>query len=452
MSELTFPPISLLAFLPPVIIQCLLLHPVFPDAVSRPLRMVFAVPGVAYGLSAPLQHGFTPREACVGINFVLHVIGAYACWKAIEWGFVIDRTPYTWIGLESDQIVDKDGDGKNKVPLRKDRARLELVRRKTADTESTYEIVVSSLHLLLSMRGTGYAFGPSVHTLKKTAYRRTFLKAHLIELAWSHTAVVGSTIVLTLPQTTLHNYLAVIFPSLSPSAISTLFATLSTAALGLGAYAGLTIGYTTFALFVLLLSTLASFLPFSIFCLPPFPLKEYHRLFNEPWRFESAAVFWALGWHNLFARSFKTLGTDPTSFVVESLGGSQQLGKGAGIMVVFALSGWLHEQAIISSAYHMRTRDPPLPFIVQYGGTLYFLLQGVAILLEQTFTAATRRKVGGPLGSLWTFLPVVGGGYLVWKSWITLGLTSGMPDVTQWTWHRFVLPLAALLPPGIFTK
>mgnify|MGYP001588713784 CR=1 FL=1 len=126
--------------------------------------------------------------------------------------------------------------------------------------------------------------------------------------------------------------------------------------------------------------------------------------------------------------------------------------------------------ALYSSTTHLPQFDPPLSFVVRWGGTLYFLANGFAILLEQAFTKITRRQVGGPFGTLWTSFWVVGLGYLVWRSWcvkhaspgcslliadvrrITLGLTDGMPDVSRWTWHRYVLPLTALMPPGLFTK
>lgn len=209
------------------------------------------------------------------------------------------------------------------------------------------------------MRGTGYAFGPSVRTLQKTAYR-DFLRANLLELAWSHVSVVVCSIVLTADATTLKGLISSTFPSLSKSAVYTLFGILSTAALGGGAYSGLQLGFTAFSLLILFLSKLASFLPFPVFFLPPFDPRQYHRFFNQPYRFESVAVAWGR-WHNLFARSFKTLGMDPASFVVEGLGGPKQLARGVGVMGVFALSGWLHEQGTPQGCCSFRTETDTYP-------------------------------------------------------------------------------------------
>lgn len=272
------------------------------------------------------------------------MLATYAAWKSLEFGCISDRTPYTWIGLASDQIVASE-DGKTKVPLRKDRVRLDAVRRKRAETDSPYDVLLSSLHLIISMRGTGYAFGPSVHTLSKTAYpAASFVRDNLVQYAWSHAAIVLCTSILTSPSKTLAAVISTAMPALSASAVSTVVATLSTAALGLGAYAGLQLGYTTFTLLVLIVSNLASFLPFSLPFLPPFNRREYHALFGTPYRLSSVSQFWSQDWHSFFARPFKVLGMDFPAAVIEGLGGSVALARAVGVMAVFALSGWLHEQ------------------------------------------------------------------------------------------------------------
>ena len=49
---------------------------------------------------------------------------------------------------------------------------------------------------------------------------------------------------------------------------------------------------------------------------------------------------------------------------------------------------------------------------------MYFMLQGVAILLEQAFEAATRRKVGGSIGKAWTLASfALPGMFTISKAW-----------------------------------
>lgn len=96
------------------------------------------------------------------------------------------------------------------------------------------------------------------------------------------------------------------------------------------------------------------------------------------------------------------------------------------------------------------------------------MAQGVAIIFEGLFTQYTGRKVGGFYGFLWA-LPTMGGlGSLVYMSWYvlsslyqrpeliredrtTLGLVSELPEVQNWSWQRFVVPISGFLPRTIWT-
>ena len=69
-------------------------------------------------------------------------MAAYGIMKALEWGFVVDRTPYVWTGLDSDLDVDLVGDGKEKTPLRKDPERLRAIQAKNAASDSRLDILV----------------------------------------------------------------------------------------------------------------------------------------------------------------------------------------------------------------------------------------------------------------------------------------------------------------------
>lgn len=59
----------------------------------------------------------------------------------------------------------------------------------------------------------------------------------------------------------------------------------------------------------------------------------------------------------------------------------------------------------------------PLSFYLRWGGSIYFMSQGVGIILEGLFTAVTGRRVGGVLGTVWMSLFVVGCGVALRDSW-----------------------------------
>ncbi|KAL8277286.1 hypothetical protein RQP46_010355 [Phenoliferia psychrophenolica] len=393
------------------------MHPAFSDRVSRPLRAALVLPAVYLCLTTPFAYGFEPRESSVGANFVLGVSGAYGTWLALIYGFVADRTPFTYIGVESDEIESGDPGGKSKVALRDDPERLAAIRRQSAAKDSPLDILRGAIHLLFSMRATGYVIGPSAKTLKATAFPATPLSAfiweHLKQIAWSHVGVVVGAAILTAHPSFHPDFLSSTYPSIPSSTIARLYPIVATPALGIATLSGLTLGYSTFTLSTLLLTKATSFLPLY----PTFEPGQYHRLFNNPAKPQSVSTFWARGWHTFLAMPFKVIGMNLTTDVVQRLGGSKILGRALGVMAVFTMSGFLHEQALHSATYHIPPFDEPLSFLERWGCTVYFLLQGVAVLLEQAFTASTGRKVGGLFGAVWTSLIVLCGGFLVWRSW-----------------------------------
>ncbi|KAK4706127.1 hypothetical protein P7C70_g86, partial [Phenoliferia sp. Uapishka_3] len=285
------PDLRIFAFVVPVFLQCVLLHPVFPDSISRPLRALLVLPSVLLAYKAPLLFdGF--NEKVVLANFFLGIASAYGIWKTFEYGFVADRTPYTWIGLDSDQVQDSAaGDGKRKLPLRKDKARLQVIRRKKAQEDDVPTIMRDSLHLALSMRGTGYAFGPAVSILQYTAFPTSplsaFVRAHLIELLRSHIVVLSWAAMTTADPKFVQSTLSSFLPFLSPKITNALYVILSTVTMGFGVNHGLNLMYSVFTLTVLLLTSVASILPFTSSLIPPFDPRQYHRLFYNTWHLES---------------------------------------------------------------------------------------------------------------------------------------------------------------------
>lgn len=72
---------------------------------------------------------------------------------------------------------------------------------------------------------------------------------------------------------------------------------------------------------------------------------------------------------------------------------------------------------LATSTSTLPPHSPPLPFLIKWGGSAYFMSQGVGIVLEGMYTALTRRKVGGYGGVLWSSLFVCLCGGMLYKSW-----------------------------------
>ena len=65
----------------------------------------------------------------------------------------------------------------------------------------------------------------------------------------------------------------------------------------------------------------------------------------------------------------------------------------------------------------------PYSFLLKWGGSIYFMSQGVAIVLEGLFTTLTGRKVRGPLGFLWSALVIACLGGTLYKAWSVSSLS-----------------------------
>jgi len=94
-----------------------------------------------------------------------------------------------------------------------------------------------------------------------------------------------------------------------------------------------------------------------------------------------------------------------------------------------------------------------LSFREAYGTWIFFLSQPIAIALETVFLSGKKKRIGGMSGRIWVTLWVGGiGAWAVGRSWLALGLAHGVPPVEMWSWHRYVIPTAHLLPMPVFVK
>lgn len=161
--------------------------------------------------------------------------------------------------------------------------------------------LIAGLHLLISMRGSGYGFG---RTLTKPQPKRTiyaFIKSTLSTLLICHLIFTFTAVVLTLPQ-------ARYTPEMSFS-----LRVLLGASVGLAAYSGLIIGFCVFTLFYFIVHSTLRILPSSI-APAPFETRQYPPLILPPWHSHSITSFWGqcqsfeetpvplLMWHHLYRK------------------------------------------------------------------------------------------------------------------------------------------------------
>ncbi|GAA5824778.1 hypothetical protein JCM11251_005337 [Rhodosporidiobolus azoricus] len=345
--------------------------------------------------------------------------------------------------------------------------------------------LADATHLLTSLRGIGYAWGPPARSLPTPPPSHDiFFRRSAWEFVQAHTI---STVALALQV--LHRdgilapFLSSHLPFLSPSLAESTSALLSRLLIGVSLHAQMLIGFSganmLFCCLACVTNALLDRLPerWGWTWRAVFDLREYPSLFDRP--FSSlgeggVSVFWGKRWHALFRASFNALGFRPSTRLARRLGLPSTAGKLLGAFVVFFMSAWMHAQALYTARLSL---DPtpqalafasalslplsslyPAPwsslsFTERYGTWIFFLAQPIAVALESVWTAVTKKRIGGWAGKIWTGLwIVVLGQAVVGKSWLALGLAHGLPPVDLWTWHRWLLPTFALAPLPAFTR
>lgn len=448
------PGIQLIYPIIPLSFQALLLHPIFDASpiTTRFLRLLLAVPVVLYSLSATSDEaGWTPSAESAAFNFIFGVMLFYFSWKGIEFGLARNLVPYTWVGFDLDHHPKKRErkEGAGKAQTRYERAL--LLRKDVARDATPTRVILHTMHLLTSMRGIGYAFGspPSPSSVVPSRPSQlSFLLSLLLQLTTAHVVLVLCALILSTPPYELHALLSDHAPFLPPSVVARLLVGI---ALGTSAYTGLTVFYFSSILPLYLLTNFIISLPFLHHSYKPleFDGREYTSIIIQPWSAESVGEFWREKWHSFFTRSFKKLGYEPMQwFVKEKLGGGANWQRVAGTMGVFLMSAALHEFAI----YFATASFPPqeMPFVTRWGASIYFLSQGVAIILEGAFKTITNRTVGGVWGRLWGLVVLGLMGAFVVDCWMTMGLMQGLPHFSRWSWARVFVPLACFSPASYF--
>ncbi|KAK4699955.1 hypothetical protein P7C70_g6300, partial [Phenoliferia sp. Uapishka_3] len=344
MDSITLPSPRIFTFLPLLLSQCILLQPQIPHQLSQQLRLALLPPTLYLTLTAPWKYKFHPPERCQALNAVLGILSLYASWKAIEWGVIRDGRDFEWVGYGGDRAKrDKVGDGGG--PRWGEKSTTTSSKEK-ATSKSFLATLFDAIHLLTSMRLTGYRSSVVRSSSQTRLPLRRFLLSTLFTLLWSHTILISSTLLLSSPPSTRSSFLHNLFPALQPPHLHFITESTSYLAFALTAYSS-----------ILLISTLFTILSLSIhqiLLLPSLPLpndarpgafdsRAYHPMFDLPFWPRNVKVYWSRQWHRLFNRSFRFLAWEPVEGLVRRMGGGRQVGNAMAAMAVFAMSAGAHE-------------------------------------------------------------------------------------------------------------
>ncbi|ORY88210.1 hypothetical protein BCR35DRAFT_301737 [Leucosporidium creatinivorum] len=465
-APLQLPSAQFYLFLLPFTLQALLLNDAFPRPLSRLARLALLPITVYLSLSKPRDYGFEPREKWIGVNAVLAMSGLYCAAKGIEWGLARDGGEYRWRGFEEMSQEERADGGKglskelNGSPPTRNGFKTRPAPQ-PAPT-STYSIILSTLHLITSMRGAGYPFHSSSTRYPPPPYSApTFLLRTLLITLFSHLGFIATASIITLPyarRLSLVSRLLLAFrlPNLGGYPLHCLTESLSYTAWGLSAWTGISLFHSLFTLLCLSIRFLATtLLPSRLRLGPPaFDSRAYSPLFERAWAPHGVRYYWATQWHQLLRRPFHYLAWDPVERAVRRLGGGKRLGKVMASAATFALTAWVHEFALSSALTSVPSHisPPRTSFLARYGSTIFFLLMWFGSFLEVIFTRLTGRKVGRLAGFVWGAGWQSLMGVWLYASWAEVGLTKAIPSVERWEWQRVVYPLMAVAPEPLWCK
>jgi hypothetical protein len=226
---------------------------------------------------------------------------------------------------------------------------------------------------IFSLRGIGWRFGRHIYVPvdhKPIAQRPVFLALTVFEFIFYY---LVADLLITLIQ---------LLPGIGSTAGGSIFYAdlplvpryaLSTA-ITLVAGAAMTSGFE--ALYAL--ATLVGVIIFKQ------PETAWPPLIDNPFAADSIADFWARRWHQVLRRTFMVMGGIPGGWIA---------GRAGVVMGTFLASGIFHELG----AYAIGRG-------IDHRVTLFFTLQGVAVILEGLWQKTTGHRVQGWGGRIWAYL------------------------------------------------
>ncbi|TKA50719.1 hypothetical protein B0A53_05997 [Rhodotorula sp. CCFEE 5036] len=355
----------------------------------------------------------------------------------------------------------------------------------TEQRQHPLHILASAMHLLSSMRGNGYVFGPPMSKLPPPAESERALIVGAIESFVTSSAISTACIALqVLDRDGLVAQVLTDKVPFLPSCVAVFISSLlARICVGLSLWVQMKIGFSGATLGFYLLHHTTNYtldhVPWArnVKWRSTFDIREYPPLFNQPFSRlgeGGVAAFWSRRWHFLFRAVFTGTLYNPTTKLAKRLRIPKRDGALLGAFLVFAGSAWMHWQAFTSAradteptpsglAFLAKEGIPhssayfrpwsALSFIERHGTWIFFLSQPVAIVLEQLFTLVTRKRVGGWAGKVWSFVwIIVLGEAIAGRSWLALGLVHGIPPVSRWSWQRWVMPTYEMAPMPAFMR
>lgn len=225
----------------------------------------------------------------------------------------------------------------------------------TAQRLHPLHILLSALHLLTSMRGIGYVFGPPMKHLPTPPRSEQQFATGAIVTFFSASAISTACVALQVLDRDgqLPDFLATVIPCLPPSAAVFFSALTSRICIGLSLWVQMKIGFSGLAVGYWLLHHLTNYaldtVPFfkHVTWRSKFDTREYPPLFNRPFSGMGdggCSRFWSAKWHFLFRAVFTGTLYNPSSKLAKKLGIPKRAAALLGAVLVFAGSAWMHWQ------------------------------------------------------------------------------------------------------------
>ncbi|KAF9649424.1 hypothetical protein BDM02DRAFT_3113833 [Thelephora ganbajun] len=157
--------------------------------------------------------------------------------------------------------------------------------------------------------------------------------------------------------------------------------------------------------------------------------------FDRPFSSDSLTVFWAKRWHQSLRRMFIIFGGYPGYWLGSWI--SQEAAKVAMLFGVFIASGLFHELTTYTTGKGFDKNT-----------TLFFVWQGVAVLVERIWYKVTGRKVQGWTGLIWVYFCIMVLGQPCVNAWHHRGLGGSVivPTLVSPT-RNFLWPILRRVHP-----
>ncbi|GJE92487.1 membrane bound O-acyl transferase family-domain-containing protein [Phanerochaete sordida] len=271
--------------------------------------------------------------------------------------------------------------------------------------------MLEALDVAFSLRGLGWEFGKGVNIPKDTRpqERSAFLKATAFTFLKTFPVVdLGIAIIQQLPgigSTAGGSMFYTSLPSIPRYVASTAIFLLSGATMTAGFEALYSIG--TLVGVGLLRQAPGAW--------PP--------LTANPFTAESLGDFWARRWHQMLRRTFMVAGGIPLGML---------LGRAGAVFGAFFASGLFHEFGTYATGRGMDHRV-----------TIFFVLQGVGVVLEGVWKQLTGRRVCGWPGRVWAYLVMVPLGQMCLDAWFIRGLGGALFI------PKFMSPAQSIVVPAV---